>query len=412
MILKYLIYIIAILISLILGIICLILGIKQKKKKSTICSDCGNELDNGKMCSKCGNTNIFSKKKMTIYFVVSGMWIIIFICLSLLLGNYILKSKLLQNVKQSNERQSSLNQIEVITEYINIRKSKNVSSPILGKVYKGEIYTVISEDKKSIYNWYEIETSNGIKGFISGKDEYVKVLETLNNDNFNNDNSSNDNSSNDVSNSDTSNDNHQSTQTNPPINNDYVPNIPNNEDNNVNKKPNNNSNVSDDTTINVTPPKEKKVIDATKNYYCENSKYTLNGELCFCEYEADQLFYCPDGYKSYGLDECVSTLPASMEANCYCSSGRLFGGMCVDSNYNRVGYPNCRCDDYRYYYNDISCRLKDEYKYIPATFNGYYCSISDKKSNSNICVDEVQATFKEYTCPSGYTLKETKCYEN
>ena len=79
--------------------------------------------------------------------------------------------------RQTNTRDENVGQIEVMTEYINIREKKDVSSNVLGKVYKGEIYTIISEDVESSYHWFEIETTNGIKGFISGKDDYVKVLE-------------------------------------------------------------------------------------------------------------------------------------------------------------------------------------------------------------------------------------------
>lgn len=81
---------------------------------------------------------------------------------------------------RSNQRNSSIPQIEIITDYINIRYDKNVNSDIIGKVYYGEVYDIISEDKESIYNWYEIETSNGIRGFIAGKmddDKYVNKLE-------------------------------------------------------------------------------------------------------------------------------------------------------------------------------------------------------------------------------------------
>lgn len=70
---------------------------------------------------------------------------------------------------RSNERNANIPQIEVITDYINIRNDRDVNSDIIGEVYYGEIYDIISEDEESYYNWYEIETSNGIRGFIVGK---------------------------------------------------------------------------------------------------------------------------------------------------------------------------------------------------------------------------------------------------
>lgn len=81
---------------------------------------------------------------------------------------------------RSNERNANIPQIEIITDYINIRYDKDVNSNVIGEVYFGEIYDIISEDEESSYNWYEIETSNGIRGFIAGKSkdvEYVKELE-------------------------------------------------------------------------------------------------------------------------------------------------------------------------------------------------------------------------------------------
>lgn len=83
---------------------------------------------------------------------------------------------------QSNKRNENVSQVEIINEYINIRKEKDTDSDIIGKVYKGEIYTVISLDN-SVNKWIEIETSNKIHGYISGVDYYVKYLESLNDKN-------------------------------------------------------------------------------------------------------------------------------------------------------------------------------------------------------------------------------------
>lgn len=83
------------------------------------------------------------------------------------------------NIKnQSNDRNENASQIEIINEYINIRKEKSIDSDVIGKVYKGEIYTVISSDD-SANKWIEIETTNKIHGYISGIDNYVKHLESL-----------------------------------------------------------------------------------------------------------------------------------------------------------------------------------------------------------------------------------------
>ena len=79
---------------------------------------------------------------------------------------------------QSNERNKDKIQIEVVADSVKIRESKEPNSKVIGYIYKNEIYTVISEDKESQYKWLEIETTNGIRGYIVGIEAYVKKLET------------------------------------------------------------------------------------------------------------------------------------------------------------------------------------------------------------------------------------------
>lgn len=89
----------------------------------------------------------------------------------------------LPNKSQSNKRDSSLKQIEIITYYINIRSRKDATSGILGTVKKGEIYTYYTVDINSKYAWYQIVTSSGIKGYITGKYEDTKYVQLLEIDN-------------------------------------------------------------------------------------------------------------------------------------------------------------------------------------------------------------------------------------
>jgi serine/threonine protein kinase len=108
----------------------------------------------------------FTKKQLLItvsLFVISTISILIFNILPL-------KS-------QSNEIDSSKKQIEIVTEYINIRKRANTTSEKIGMVYKGEIFTVLSEKKTSGKRiWYYIETENGIKGYIASEDKWTKII--------------------------------------------------------------------------------------------------------------------------------------------------------------------------------------------------------------------------------------------
>lgn len=123
-----------------------------------------------------------SKKKINIFIIISTISFLVFdFCCLIYIMNWSSITNSSNDTNIGNERDSSIAQIEIITEYINIRSNKNVNSTIIGQVHYGEIYTIISEDEKSSYNWYEIETSNGIRGYIAGKSkdiDYVKKLET------------------------------------------------------------------------------------------------------------------------------------------------------------------------------------------------------------------------------------------
>lgn len=137
------------------------------------CQECGKEIsDTSKKCIHCGakikkekNEEIKKNKKKTILIILS-----VFLFIGIILTiSFFLKS----DVEQTNLRDDTKNQIEIITDYINIREMQDVSSDILGKVYRGEIYTILSENTDSKYKWLEIETSNGIRGYISGIEDYV-----------------------------------------------------------------------------------------------------------------------------------------------------------------------------------------------------------------------------------------------
>lgn len=87
-----------------------------------------------------------------------------------------------KEIVQTNERDESKEQIKITNEYINIRKENDSSSEALGKVYKDEIYTVLDKKEDEYYTWCQIETTNGIKGYVAVKYEeelYVEFLEII-----------------------------------------------------------------------------------------------------------------------------------------------------------------------------------------------------------------------------------------
>lgn len=88
---------------------------------------------------------------------------------------------------QSNDRNTSIDQIKVIADHINIRSNDDVYSYEKGIVRKDDIYDVLdsSEGSRDGSNglceiWYNIETRFKVNGWICGKfdnKDYVEVLE-------------------------------------------------------------------------------------------------------------------------------------------------------------------------------------------------------------------------------------------
>lgn len=115
--------------------------------------------------------------------------IIILFVIACVLGGLLINKKLSNNmvdtVIQSNERNETLDQLEIINDEINIRQDADTKSEKLGKVVKGEIYTIIETKEDNYYTWYKIKTNNNIEGFIAGKykpededvQEYIKILD-------------------------------------------------------------------------------------------------------------------------------------------------------------------------------------------------------------------------------------------
>ena len=115
--------------------------------------------------------------------------IVILFVIALVLGGLLVNKKLNSNNKeeivQSNARDENLEQLEVTNDIINIRMEADTKSEKVGKVSKGEIYTILETKEDNYYIWYKIKTSNDIEGFIAGKykpeegqvEEYIKLLD-------------------------------------------------------------------------------------------------------------------------------------------------------------------------------------------------------------------------------------------
>lgn len=199
---------------------------------------------------------------------------------------------------RSNARNYDIPQIQITTDYINIRDEKSVNSNILGEVYYGEIYDIISEDEESSYNWYEIETSNGIRGFIAGKSEdieYVKELEvnsvitneeekqeetteekkeeTTTKPNSNNTSNSNSNNNKKPNNS-SSNNSSSNSNSNSNSNNNTT------SDNNDTSSNNNSNDTSSNNTTTQTPTETKPKQPSISSMTGIGTIYTYKGTSC------------------------------------------------------------------------------------------------------------------------------------
>ena len=205
---------------------------------------------------------------------------------------------------QTNKRNENVAQVEIVTDYINIRRYEAVDSEIIGKVYKGEIYTILSENKESEYNWLEIKTSNGINGYISGIDTYVKRLYTSNNEEqppidnpiIDNNNTNNENNENTNDNQKPNNNTNDNQKPNNNTNNNQKPNNNNNSNTNTNK-PNNDNNSNNKPNIdnnNPIPPNDNKEQEELKKQYlkevdAENLRYENEVKSIKEEYDLHEL---------------------------------------------------------------------------------------------------------------------------
>ncbi len=249
------------------------------------CFECGKEVsDTSKKCIHCGakikkNKEVKKSKKKLILILIS-----IILIIGIILTIFILFK---EDEVQTNLRDETKNQVEIITEYINIRENPNISSDIIGKVYQGEIYDVLSENTTSEYKWIEIETSNGIRGYISGIEDYVKKL-YLNNE-LNEDEPTIDNS---ITNNEDANE---------------KPNNIDNNQNNLNTSNNNSQNNTGDNIDNDYEPQLKACLKTCDDGYVLKNADSID---CYCEKEQksyvtkNQVLYDNEGVKitAKGLD--------------------------------------------------------------------------------------------------------------
>lgn len=424
-----------ILILIILGFTMILMFFKQKSKP---CIECGTITKKGKICSKCGISLINKKAKIFLIIGLSSMLLALISC------TFFKEPNSVVIFSQSNERNYSLLQLIVDTDYINIRESNSVNSDILGKVNYGEIYTIISEDDLSEYNWYEIETSTGIRGYIAGKSNgtsYVKLLEVNNivdneeikdienNEAKEEENKNHSNQSN-INNNSTNKPNHNHSSVNNNNNNNNESTSKPNENNNSTVN-NNESLPSVDTNEEETQEPiqpEKKQIAATKEYYCSSFSYTYSASTKTCSkesYTTDESIrkvVCPEGYEpGTGVlcedkTERDTVIEPTETTTCSTGSSNLYY---IDGQYGcRTGYltPFYSCPSgYKLTYTTVgSVSVRRCVWNKASTVKGYYtCNNGYKLDSRNLCYKKIiKDADVKYSCPAGYTLQNDMCYEN
>lgn len=308
------------------------------------------------------------------------------------------------NNQQSNQKDENVDQVEIITEYINIRSEKDVESNIIGKVYKGELYSILSIDN-STFKWIEIQTNNNIHGYISGNDEYVKYYYSGNNNNENNKSSNNNEKDKSSNNNANKNDNiNQNNNNDSNSNNSNNTNQNNNNNININQDNNNNNNNNSNNT------NKNNTISATKNYYCSGG-YSLSGTKCTYDFVMDPLitYSCSNG--SQVGNECIITTKKTHAVVMVCAGINANQNINIINEYCAMhGLPkNIRSCKTGYTYNtrDNICELTTNQR-IAAKQN---LSCPDEyKLKNNKCVKTVSTdALYKYECPDGYLQIGDKC---
>lgn len=356
-------------------------------------------------CTKCKKKNKKDKlqngKNVKKLIIVATIFVLLaFASVSVY---FYLSSKNVKNeVAQTNEKNENVSQVEIITDYINIRASNTIQSDVIGKVYKGEIYTILYEDKDTSYHWLKIKTSNNILGFISGKEEYVKYYLVEKNENEEN----------------------EKTVEEPKIEE---------KETTINNKSNNNeidnneidNNKNDNKTI--EEPKQEEIEEIQKcNKTCESGYDLKNSDSvdCYCEkkiveevkekiVDAQLEYYCPAGWNLVGETkfECQMIVLSDIEFVIKCPFGYVEsedGKSCVgeereDTTYTLV--PNCRGGSDQ----DIFSMTKAPYYGCRKGFLEFerQCGWGYTLKGST-CVWKYRGkkTFKSSTCPNEYPVPD------
>ena len=85
-------------------------------------------------------------------------------------------------ISGTNKIDATKDQTKVLATKINIRETASKTSKDLGDVYNGEIYTILDYSEDSEYDWYKINTSTNIIGWVANnpKEKWLEIYKVNN----------------------------------------------------------------------------------------------------------------------------------------------------------------------------------------------------------------------------------------
>lgn len=89
--------------------------------------------------------------------------------------NYALGNIVIAYVSQSNQVDTTKDQILITADKINIRQNPTTDSLDIGDVYKGEIYTILDSKDDVLYTWYQIKTNRDLLGWVASSKQEIWI---------------------------------------------------------------------------------------------------------------------------------------------------------------------------------------------------------------------------------------------
>lgn len=326
-----------------------------------------------------------------------------FASIAIIIATFVLYAN--NSTVQTNARNSNYLQIKIINE-TNIYSSPIMDSKIVGTVFNGEIYTVLNSYVYDSYKWYEIETNQGIRGFITNKNDDTlelpvdKKSEIVSSTVI-------DRTSSDVISSVTD-----------------IPSSVVKDDKSSEKikdKVSSKIDIKSDTiSSKVNDVVPLKPMDAKLQYTCDDG-WKQDGPLCI-KFEYSNIILeeaCPMGFEikisNDGTKKCIGyTKPnIPIKKNLTCSSGNASDIITTPNGYsckNGEVIYDLYCPYGYEKLNDTTCKWKfsgEERKIGNNCPLDYPLADSENKK----CYKRLAVSATEtYSCPKGYYLKNNKCY--